>query len=268
MTLNIYIDVLVIINIYITWILLYLSKSLVHASVKSVNLVIASFISSLSSLLILIEPTNVYVKLLIFIAKVFTFAIIVLISFSGQPIKKMLVYGGIFISLNALLCGAVELFSEVFNVKSAFVFNGTIYIDIPLIMLILTTAGIYITLTVFSRLTTFKYDKDNSYNVEFSYKDTTYNLPAIADTGNTAKDVFSGKPVIVCNGVSLYISETDYIRPIPYSTVSGEGVLYAFKPEYILISDETGRKKVVDALVASADTKGDSRAIFNPKLLT
>lgn len=259
---------LVIINIYITWILLYLCKSLAHASVRPANLVIASFIGGLSSLLILIEPTNVYVKPLIFIAKVFTFAIIVLIAYSCQPIKKMLVYGGIFISLNALLCGAVELFCEVFNVKSAFVFNGTIYIDIPLIMLILTTAGIYITLTVFSRLTTFKYDKHNSYNVEFSYKDTTYNLPAIADTGNTAKDVFSGKPIIVCNGVSLYISETDYIRPIPYSTVSGEGVLYAFKPEYILISDETGRKKVVDALVASADTKGDSRAIFNPKLLT
>lgn len=265
---NIYIDVLVIINIYITWILLYLCKSLAHASVRPANLVIASFIGGLSSLLILIEPTNVYVKPLIFIAKVFTFAIIVLIAFSCQPIKKMFVYGSIFIGLNALLCGAVKLFCELFNMESAFVFNGTIYIDIPLIMLILTTAGIYITLTVFSRLTTFKYDKHNSYNVEFSYKDTTYNLPAIADTGNTAIDIFSGKPVIVCNGISLCISETDYIRPIPYSTVSGEGVLYAFKPEYVLISDEKGRIKVVDTLVASTDATGERCAIFNPKLLT
>lgn len=259
---------LVIINIYITWILLYLSKSLVHANVKSVNLVISSFISGLSSLLILIEPSNLYVKLLIFTAKAVTFVIIVLIAFSGQSIKKMLVYGAVFISLNILLCGAVGLFCELFNMESTFVFNGTIYLDIPLVMLILTTAGIYITLTVFSRLTAFKYDKHNSYNVEFSYKDTTYNLPAIADTGNTATDIFSGKPVIVCNGISLYISETDYIRPIPYSTVSGAGILYAFKPEYVLISDEKGRIKVVDTLVASADATGERRAIFNPKLLT
>lgn len=259
---------LVIINIYITWILLYLSKSLVHANVKSVNLVISSFIGGLSSLLILIEPSNLYVKLLIFTAKVVTFVIIVLIAFSGQSIKKMIVYGAVFISLNILLCGAVGLFCELFNMESTFVFNGTIYLDIPLVMLILTTAGIYIILTVFSRLTAFKYDKHNSYNVEFSYKDTTYNLPAIADTGNTATDIFSGKPVIVCNGISLYISETDYIRPIPYSTVSGEGILYAFKPEYVLISDEKGRIKVVDTLVASTDATGERRAIFNPKLLT
>lgn len=228
----------------------------------------ASFIGGLSSLLILIEAESVTVKLLTITAKAATFTLIICIGFFGQPIKKMIIYGCIFFGLNALLCGAVGWLCEQFQVRSVLVSDGTIYMDIPLIMLILTTAGVYIALSVISRFTAFKYDKCHSYSVEFEYNDAVYNLPAIADTGNTASDVFSGKPVIVCNGISLYTSEADYIRPIPYSTVSGEGILYAIMPQHVQILDENGLKKDVDALVASADTKGDCRAIFNPKLLT
>lgn len=264
---DIYIDVLVIVNVYITWIMLYLTKSITHTEVRPLNLAVASLIGGLSSLLALIQSEKPVVKVLTFTAKAAIFVIIVAVAFRSQTIGRRVLYGAFFIGMNALLYGAVGWMSERLKLRAVFTSNGAVYVDVSLFHLILTTAGVYLAFSLFSRLSDFKFDRSHSYSVEFAYCSNTYRLIGIADTGNTARDVFSGRPVIVCNGISLYTDPPSFIRAIPYSTVSGEGVLYAVKPEFVIISDDKGNSKAVDVLVASADVSGERCALFNPKIL-
>ena len=107
-------------------------------------------------------------------------------------------------------------------------------------------------------------------------------VDAIADSGNSLVDSFSGKPVIICRRSDLYkiidfsydISfenakeayEKNSVRFIPYSTIGNFGMIPVFTPDEILICDEeTGRKRSVDAMVGINEK--DVPAIFNPKLL-
>ncbi len=112
-------------------------------------------------------------------------------------------------------------------------------------------------------------DKDHSYKVEFTLKDNMYMFSAVADTGNTATDIFTGKPVVICTATKLYSDDLSYFPiPIPYNTISGEGILYAIKPDSIYIIDESNHRQHVNALVAGIEADGNGRrAIFNPKIL-
>ena len=92
--------------------------------------------------------------------------------------------------------------------------------------------------------------------------DKSYTLQGVADTGNTVCDIFSGKPIIICTG----FAEIAGGIPVPYSTVNGEGVLFAVKPNTLHIQDEKGRLKSASALVAFKQGS-EKRAVFNPNIL-
>ena len=153
---------------------------------------------------------------------------------------------------------------EVFYIK-----NGSIYFDVSLIQLILTTSIVYIIIIVISRVYDRTCCKSQSYKVEFSLSNSIYKLSAVADTGNNVTDIFTGKHVIICTGIKLYRDDAYYLPiPIPYNTVSGDGIIYAIKPDSVYITDELNKSYRVDALVAGIDNEcGCKRAIFNPKIL-
>ncbi len=206
-------------------------------------------------------PNNV--KLLNLTLKIVCIAIIINLSFISYSIKQRFLYGFIYIMLNILLGGAVEMISQL--TPSVVLYNGTFYFDISLFMLIAVTAIVYITIELVSRICTYKFNKSHSYTVSIKYNNCDILLPGLADTGNTAKDTFSGTPVIICQGIILH-SGNKPCRIIPYSTVSGEGILYAIKPDYVSINDNNGNIKSVDALCASVESE-KQLAIFNPILL-
>ena len=105
----------------------------------------------------------------------------------------------------------------------------------------------------------------NSYRVDFKVGCKAFSLDGVADTGNTARDLFSGLPVIICTGVE--IKSDGFIRAVPYKTISGEGILYAVNAKDIKVTDENGVSKEVSALVAGV-SGGERRAVFDPKILT
>ncbi len=262
--LTIYIDVLIVVNIYICWMLLYLTRSIVHVHIKCGNLAMASILGGISSLLCLLDSDSKFMNTIFATIKLLSIALIITAAFSGFTIRQKLVYGSIYFLMNLILAGFAQLLSNL--IGDIFVYNGTVYLDIPLLGLVLVTAAVYCAMTLMSYLLETKYNKETSYNVMFEYNGIYYDLPALADTGNSAKDIFSGKPVIVCKGIKLYSKNCDKVIIIPYTTVAGEGILYAIKPNKLIITDDKGRSKQVDCLCASAEGK-EQIAIFNPCLL-
>ena len=263
--LDIYLDVLVILNTYLTWLLLTMTAAVTHTALKTRRLAIASFLGGLSALIILI-PT--YDKLFAFTAlalKIVSCAVIVITAFWRQSHKKLLLLGVSFLGITMLTSAALALLQNTVGTSLFCLQSGFIYLDISPVNLVISTAIIYFLITVFSKLFAKNLGALNAYRIDFQIGCKAFSLDAIADTGNTARDLFSGLPVIICTGVEIESGRN--LRAVPYKTISGEGILYAFSPDALSITDEKGSRREISALVAGIDPGGEQKAIFNPKIL-
>ena len=260
---TVYLDVLVGVNTYISWILLYITAAVTHTAVKAKNMALSALIGGLSSLIGLIDLSRIHVRLLYFTAIVLSVVLIFIISYRKSGTKRIISGALIYLTLNILLNGIITVIST----PSLISYNGFIYADISLIYLIMATAVIYILIIIISRINEYYISKHRSYMVTITHNGRTYNLIGIADTGNSAHDCITGKPVIICQGIKLYADESSPVTIIPYNTVNSSGILYAVKPENVTITDDKGRAKHVSALCAAIDSN-EEIAIFNPTLLS
>ena len=262
---DIYIDVLIILNTYLTWLILSLTASLTHTALKTSRCAIASFLGGLSSLIILIPTSDKLLSFTIFALKIASCVSIVTTAFWRQSIKKLILLNVSFLGGTMLVSAALSLLQNILGTSPFCMQSGFIYLDISPINLVVSTAVIYFLICVFSKLFSKNLGALNSYRIDFQMGCKAFSLDAIADTGNTARDLFSGLPVIICTGVD--IKNGKMLRAVPYKTISGEGILYAFSPDTISITDEKGSSRTVSALVAGIDPDGEQKAIFNPKIL-
>lgn len=273
---TIYVDVLIILNIYVNFILLLTVAKITHSKLKKARAVIAAVYGSFYSLIILLPSINDVLNILI---KLFAAVTIVIIAFGMYSKARTFINIVCFFIANFIFGGVI--FAVYIWLKPSFIhFNNTyFYIDFSLLLLIFMTAFLYTALSIFQFFLDRSTDVSNAYRIIIKYKKNTAVLNALADTGNSLVDFFSGKPVIVCSYEKLAekISLPDIENPenflsikgfrlIPYSTISSSGMIPVFTPdEVLIINDETGSVKKADVLVGIKST--EDKAIFNPSLL-
>lgn len=259
---SIYLDTLVIVNAYITWLTLSLTSKLSHQYSSHARIAVGAFVGGFLALLIVV-PASIGVIFL----KILSFVLIVAVAFLRKGMSKLrfLILCAVFLGINIVFGGAVYLLQSLTGTDIIYINNASFYFDISLGTLIFFTAVIYVLTVIISGFLERKADRNHAYRVMFDYGGTRYSFDGVADTGNTVTDLFSGKPVIICTGLK---DKPDMERfcAVPYSTIDGEGLLYAFSPDELYIEDETGRRKNVNALLAFTDS-GERRAVFNPAIL-
>ena len=95
---------------------------------------------------------------------------------------------------------------------------------------------------------------------------------ALEDNGNRLKEPFSGAPVIVCDGAlagRLSPASPERIRLIPCSTVTGDAVLEAFRPDCVRITYK-GREIITkDVYIAKSKEpiRGEYEAVLNSQII-
>ncbi len=276
---SIYVDVLIVLNIYVNFFLLKATARLTHTPLKISRCIISSVFGSTFSLTIFLPEMNFMIPILI---KLVAAALITAIAFGIKDLRltlKLVVY---FYLVNFLFGGVIMLFYLTFKPKFIAFSNTYFYVDFSLLSLIVFTAVAYFAVTVLRYFMDKGCDLKKKYKVIIKNKGKTTSINAIPDTGNSLVDLFSGKPVIICkledlkkiaefslelipdNATNLY--EENAIRFIPYSTIGNSGMIPVFTPDEILIcDDETGKVQSVDAMIGI--NSKDVPAIFNPKLL-
>ena len=85
--------------------------------------------------------------------------------------------------------------------------------------------------------------------VEVRFRDRTFSLDALVDSGNLLREPISGKSVVVVKKGLLPGARG---LPVPYRTIDGEGIIYAMRPQGVRVYQGCWRE--VDALVAEANT--------------
>ena len=272
---TIYVDVLLILNIYVNFLLIKTTAKFTHCKIGFMRCMIASVYGSLYSLLILLPDLN---KLLNIAIKIIAAVTIIIISFGIHNASRLFINILCFLTSNFIFAGVIYGVYIWFN-PSFIHFNNTFfYVDFSIIILIAVTAALYLSLCIARYFLDKNSAVASAYQIYIKYKGKVTALNGLADTGNSLVDFFSGKPVIICsreslNSVitfSLNYSETEKLpkgfRLIPYSTIGNNGMMPIFTPDEILIINrDTNSKKQVDALIGIQSD--GTNAIFNPRLL-
>ncbi len=235
----IYIDSLLCVNLFIDYIMLYSIRKFLHINSGNLRLLLGSTFAAVSTLGVFLP---FYTIIFSIFYRLITAFITVLISFGFSDIKKAFIRSFAFILMSMVLCGVVIVIELTMDSKRICIYNDTVYFDISPVMLILITSGTYIALSVYDKLRNTNNMKTKILNITFYTSESTcVSFESMVDTGCTLKEPFSGLPVILAEEEllkTIYVPQ-EKMRIIPFSTASGLGSVYGFKPLRLTVNGQT-----------------------------
>ncbi len=280
----IYLDVLVAVNILVTYILLVCTRVVVKQQTKKWGVVISTIIGGASSLIIFWEEMPLALSV------IYKILVGMIISYSAfVPGNKKLFFKTTFAFFFVnFIFGGVMYFTEItFNINNLMYINGTIYFDISVLFLVSMTLICYGLLLVGDYFLKKRASENTLYEVLLYFRNECVTLKALYDTGNHLTDGLDSKPVIIVELKEILkffsSSETQFFmnddlngdvpttirsvfRIIPCSSVTGNGVLKGFIPEKIEIISKDYKYETTFLVVAvsSGDLQnGEYNCILN-----
>ncbi len=233
----IYVDLLVILNMFIDFILLMGTGTLLKRKNKIFKIICASFIGGISTLLLFFINDNFTLIIYKFLVSI----IMVIIAFnynSFKYFKDNLIWLYI---ISIILGGSLYLLNDNISFSNkALVFSSN-GLKINLFVLILITPFIIYKYIKQNKSITVKYS--NYYEISIYYKDDVINEVGFLDTGNNLKDPFFNRPIILINRDLIKRDVNTFL--IPYYTVNNHSLLEVFKPNKIIINNHTKRNILI-----------------------
>lgn len=274
---KIYIDILLITNGIVTYIMLSALCRMIHRRITPLRMFAASALGGLFSLVIVINSSGMLSAVIIVTLKLAGIAAVLLTAFGFGSLYSRLRYFLIYLAVSTLFTGAAVTVWQLSKSKVLFFRNLTIYFNISLLELVIATAAAYGLLTAYEIITRKSFNRAAKYEAIYENGGYMIKLPAICDSGNRLCDSFTGTPVVVFYCDELYYhydldrDEPETLcgfRVIPFSTVSGGGLIHITASGTVKIIDERDRIRQLRCYVGVVPSRGErSRAIFNPVLL-
>lgn len=165
--------------------------------------------------------------------------LMILITFDAKPLKSLFkklfwlfavsfVFGG--------LMFAVYIF---FDTDILIYTNGIVYFDVDVTFLMVCSVFSYIVITIITKFTDKKAPKNHEYYVTIQQNGKSVSCKALMDTGNNLREPFSAFPVVMAEKelFNQFRIPDEKLRLIPVSTVNGDALIKAFRPDLLQIND-------------------------------
>ena len=282
----IYLDVLILINLYVTYFQILAVSVFTHRKTVWYRKLSAAGIGAVASLSIFIPQEMVLTLTLL---KIFLCALIAFVAFGYTGFRAFAV-SVLFLMLVSFVFSGLMLCVWLFAAPMKMLFiNGTVYFGVDTMTIILSTCAAYGVVRIIRYILDKNGKTDGKYTVIIKNNGRECRLSALADSGNGMVDCFSGLPVIVCRrdmcadvsppAIEMIENNSDIseigtqmikgVRIMPFSTVGKGGLICMFKAESVVINDETNEEKYpVNALIGIViGGRQEYEAIFNPKIL-
>lgn len=234
----IYADVLVVINLFVNYFLLLITKRFLRISVRRVRILCGAILGGLYSLILFAPKMPLALTLLLHTVAV---GMIVAVSIPVHTFKAYLKAYAAFFAVNFGFGGTMLAVWLVFRPNGMVYQNGAVYFDISIQVLLLSTVLCYILFSVIFFLLKRKAPDNKLYSVILQNGDKSVHTNALFDTGNTLTDGFSDTPILIATehilnkltneetqaflrGDTPQIQNTAF-RLIPCATVHGNGIL-------------------------------------------
>lgn len=265
----IYADVLVIINLYVTYFLLLCTCFISREKPKRVRLALSSFFGGFYSLLILLPTENAFLN---FLVKAGAAILPVVIAFKLRGVKTFLRLCVSYLVCNFVFAGLMFALWYFVCPAGMFYDGSVVYFDIDVLTLAIFTVVCYGFMRLFDLIFKSRADINTVFYCKVWLKGSEYKLKAFLDTGNNLTDPFSAKPVIIVSREpfeSLYDFDCpeagEGIRFVLCSTVSGKSLLPAVCPESIRVEGADTTFETGNVMLAFTEEKllgGDYDAIL------
>ncbi len=289
---TIYIDIVLIENLIMNYIILLATGIILKEKIKHLRLILASLLGAIYSILSYLSILELYSN---FILKIILSILIVYIAFNPQTMKKMWKDLLLFY-LTSFLFGGVA-FALIYIVKPQEILmrNGLFLGTYPLKTVLLgAIIAFIIILTGFTIVKSKITKKDMFCEIEIKINQNIIKTIAMIDTGNMLKEPISNTPVIVVEHTLLYESvpkeilnnldkllggdfsnipeeiREKYIsklKLIPFSSLGKQnGMLIGIKAEYVKIKNQDKEEKKENIIIGiynkSLTKKGEYRALI------
>lgn len=283
----VYVDVLVCINILITYIFLVCTRVLSNVPSNKWGVCIGAIVGGLSSLAIFLDEMNIFLSVAV---KLIVSALIVFFSFTPNRLKVFLKTYFSFFGISILFGGAMYFIEITFRPHGVIYMNGTVYFDMDIKYLVGCTFLIYgiflLSDYLFMRRTT----KNEIYKVSITFRNTQVELLGYIDTGNNLTDSLTGRNVFVGELSSfsplftyeelvfLKKGELDNIpdslkgkiRLVPCKTVGESTLLPAFVPSKAELTFNKKQIKLENICIAVVDkslSDGEYNLLLNKSIM-
>lgn len=302
---TIYIDVVLIENLIMNYIILLATGMILKVKIKNIRLIFASLLGAIYSIVSYSGFLEIYST---FALKIILSIIIVYVAYNPQTVKKMW-KELLFFYLTSFVFGGVA-FALIYIIKPQEIFmkNGLFLGTYPLKTVILgAVVGFVLTISAFNLIKKKISKKDLICRVEIVLNKIKIETKALIDTGNMLKEPITNTPVMVIEHTLLYniipkeilnhleeiiggdfknIPEkikNEYIsklKLIPFSSLGKQnGMLIGIKADYIKIEkgeekEEEGEDEIIkkENIILgiynkSLTKKGEYRAIIGMELI-
>ena len=269
---TIYLDILLCTNFLINFLLLSLSGKILRLKSSRFKVFLSASLGALYSLIILIEGIS---PIILNLSKIIMMCVMVLVAYSKPTFKLYIKRVLVFYLCSVALSGIIMLLEISLSPTFMSYQNGVLYFDISASILVLITGALYFAVSFACRFFRHTVSDDYIYKIKISLGGKTAILFGLFDSGNQLRDTISGLPVIVCElekikkiipedslflfkkGISIdsgfgYRGDLKF-KLIPFSSVSGSGLITAFKPDFVEIDKDGKKTKITEILVGVGD---------------
>lgn len=289
---TIYVDVLISVNLFINYFLLLSVARILNLKPIRKRLILSSFVGAIYSLIILLPPINGIISLFI---KLIMSASIVFFAFKWVNVRLFFKIITTFYGINFLFGGIIFCLWYFFMPNVIFMNNNMIYLNLSPLFLVTATFFSYLVIRLMNRITGRQDNLNLDCDMLIKFNEKSVILKAKVDTGNTLREPFSGLPVVVARykfienivpepikeyfcvldasgsseKISYDVQKLKNFRLIPYKTISGTGLLPAFKPTYIeiLLKTQNVKKEAYVAVCSEKIFNDEFQALINFELI-
>lgn len=284
----VYVDILLTTNLFINYFLLLSCAKLMKAAAKRLRLLCGAALGAVMSLVIFL-PAMGFVSGLLF--KLCGALAIVFAAFGAGSLKRFLKLFFAFMGANFIFAGSMMALWIAFEPGGMVINNNIVYFDISVPVLIISAVICYGIVAVISRVISRRSSSEVRYSVTVAFDSLSVAGKGYLDTGNSLTECFSGFPVIIANEEfvkGLFFSgeltclkgKTEIngdegrlrnrVRIIPFGTIKENGILKAFRPDYIIVEKDgeilCKTKDVYIAVEAKKFAALQCDVLLNPKV--
>ncbi len=263
----VYIDVLFLLNLWIDFLLLSVTARICRTPVRRVRLVIGAAAGALLCLLLFLPPLTVWLSLAIRALGTVLLTVITFRLYAWRMFWRLLVT---FSVVSAVFSGIATALWYTLAPKGFMVVGGVVYYDAPASLLIVFTAVAYVCILLYERLRQRTAPRNRVYTLTIRENGKQLVCSLLYDSGCSLKEPFSSRPALVIDRVAATsilpqgwdddaVQAKDCkMRFIPFETVGGEGVLPAFCPQSMCITDKKGgRWDISGSFLAVSEALGN-----------
>lgn len=294
---TIYIDIVLIENLIMNYIILFTTAVVLKIKVNHIRLILASLLGAGYSIIAYMGIIKVYSSIIL---KIILSALIIYISFNPQNIKKMCKDLLLFYLVSFVFGGAAFALIYIIKPQNILMKNGLFLGTYTLKTVMLgAVVAFCIIIGAFAIIKNKISKKDMFCEIEILINQKKIKTKAMIDTGNMLKEPITNVPVIVVEHILLYscmpkeilnnlkeIMGGDFknipcdiqekyiskLKLIPFSSLGKQnGMLIGIRPEYVkVITDEQekiNKNVIIGIYEKSLTKKGEYQALIGIELL-